>query len=195
VALQLHPRGQQHAQHAEQVGGVEAAQQPAADRARSPRRFDLQAQAALGEIEPVARDLALAQPVPEHVDARAVERGRQLAPEGVVQIDHGVLEARPMEQLRLGRAVAAHAAVVIQVISRKIGEQRGGERHAVHPAQVEPMGGDFHRDAPGAAREQVCHFFLQRDRVGCGVSGGCKRAGKADPQRADDCRGTTQIAQ
>ena len=55
-----------------------------------------------------------------------------------------------MEQPRLGSAVSLHGPVIVEMIARKIGEQRGLEGHAVHPALVEPVGGDFHRYAARA---------------------------------------------
>ncbi len=102
--------------------------------------------------------------------------------EAIVQVDHGMLQTGPVEQPGFGGAVALHGPVIVQVIARKIGEQRVRESHTVHPALVEPVGGDFHGDAARALRSsQSARCFLHRDRVRRGVRGRRSSPGKPIP--------------
>jgi hypothetical protein len=48
----------------------------------------------------------------------------------VVQVDDGGFQARPLEQLQLGRFVAVHVAVVVEVVARQVGEHGDVEMHA-----------------------------------------------------------------
>ena len=110
----------------------------------------------LRQVQPVARR---SRPCPSRSRARSRASGRATrassSAEAVVEIDHGVLQAGPVKQPRLGRAVALHGAVVVEVVARKIGEQRGRRRlDAVHPALVEAVGGDFHRDTVRACAQR-----------------------------------------
>jgi hypothetical protein len=54
----------------------------------------------------------------------AVAQRGQFTPAGVVEIADRQAQARPGEQPRLGLRVVRHAAVVIEMIARQIGEHR-----------------------------------------------------------------------
>ncbi len=76
---------------------------------------------------------------------RRVQRRQQVAAERVVEIDHRRLQPRRGEQARLGRAVAGHVAVVIQMIAGEIGEHRHVEVHRIDAALVQRVRTHFHR--------------------------------------------------
>src|SRR5207248_10535510 len=69
----------------------------------------------------------------------AGEPARELAAEGVVEVQYGGLQSVEQEKLRLRFAVRLHGAVVIEVIVREIGEKRAGKSHTVHPSLYQTM--------------------------------------------------------
>ena len=58
--------------------------------------------------------------------------------------------AGAFEKQLLGGEVALHVAMEIQMIARQVGEDRGVEVEAVHAAQRQGVGGDFHGDVRAA---------------------------------------------
>ena len=89
----------------------------------------------------------------------AADRVEQLATERIVQVHRRGAQARPVEQPRLGRAIAGHVAVVVQVIAGEVGEHAHVEMHAIHAALVERVRGHFHRHR---LRAFVAQFGEQR---------------------------------
>ena len=74
-------------------------------------------------------------------EARRGSAGGERAPNGIVDVDDAVPgEIRPGKQPRLGRAVGLHAAVVVEMIARQVGEGRGVKAHARDPRLVERVG-------------------------------------------------------
>jgi len=102
----------------------------------------------------------------------------ELPAESVVDIDHPRHQVVSREQPRLGRAVAVHRAVIVEMIAREIGEHRGVEPHGAHARLVERMRGDFHRHVRGAFAAQLFQSALHRNRVT-----GSQRA-RGEPVRA-----------
>src|SRR3954467_1031548 len=91
----------------------------------------------------------------------------------------------PMEQACLGAAVLLHVSVIVEMIVREIGEQRGPEGRAVHPALVEAVGGNLHCKMRRALCDETSNLLLQADRVRCGMRGLRERSGKTIAQRPD----------
>ena len=69
----------------------------------------------------------------------------QFTAKRIIQIHRGRTQPRPLQQLALGRAVVGHVAVVIQMITREIGEHRNIKMHAIHAPLIECMRRHFHR--------------------------------------------------
>jgi hypothetical protein len=78
----------------------------------------------------------------------------QLAAEGVVDVDHARLQVRTCEQARLRVAVVLHAAVVVEVVARQVGERGGPKAHGADARLIERVRGHFHRDARRPAAPQ-----------------------------------------
>ncbi|MNR06992.1 hypothetical protein D3C85_1230920 [compost metagenome] len=64
----------------------------------------------------------------------------QLATELVIQVDHPAAQVRPGEQTCLGLGISLHAAVVIQVVARKVGHDRNIERQRRNAALIQGVG-------------------------------------------------------
>ena len=188
-------RGHHHTQHAQQIADIEAANQPALQPGATPWRAQLGSQPVARERHIVGGDIAVADAVTDHPRAGAIHAQRELAAECIVEIDDRVHQARPMEQRGLGGAVAPHVAVIVEMIARQIGEQRGVEAGPVDAPLVERMRGDFHRDRLRATRTAASQLGLQGNRIGRGVGGAFQRAGKAVAKRADDGGRTPASAQ
>ncbi|CFU52137.1 Uncharacterised protein [Bordetella pertussis] len=73
-----------------------------------------------------------------------LQRGRQGRQQpfagGIVRIDDGGLQVRPLEQRRLGLLVALHGAVVIEMIARQVGKTRHRDADMVQPALLDADG-------------------------------------------------------
>ena len=142
-------------------------------RARSPAGLQVQVQpdgccAHLGHADPAGTRLH-----PELVRRRehdALERRLetlgQAPPELLPHVDDGPAQSRPMEQSRLGRAVGLETAVIVEVIARQVGEDRGVEAHAGDAILVERVRGhlEAHRGCARVAR--LGEATLQAHRVG-----------------------------
>ena len=135
---------QQDTEHAEQVRSVERADQTRVDLALAPRRLDREgeARAARGEVR--ADDVCGPEAVGQYLAAAAARRVDQALTERIVGVDHAEAQARPGEELRFRRAVRGHRSVVIEMIARKVGEQRDVEGDAVDASLIEPVRGDLH---------------------------------------------------
>jgi hypothetical protein len=113
---------------------------------------------------------------------------RQLAAKGIVDVDDARGEARPIEQLRLGRRVGFHRAVVVQMIAREIGESGRVETHAADARLIERVRGNLHRDACRAVRAQLRELPVNAHRVRRRVRALRQRARLSESERADVAR-------
>ena len=118
----------------------------------------------------------------------------------VVQVDHGVLQARPVEQDGLGGFVIRFVAVVVQVVARQVGEDRHVEMHAVEAALVQADGGRFDGQRHGAVGMHLLQLACQQHRVRRGVAGFVELhfatgAEHAHAQRADHGGGFADFGQ
>ncbi len=86
---------------------------------------------------------------------------------GVVDVHHGGAQAGPVEQGALGQPVVGHAAVVVQVVLREVGEQR----HADPRARQAVLGQANRRGLDGAgAKPRSANWRKARcRRTGSGV--------------------------
>ncbi len=107
----------QRADHAQQVGDIELADQRHHDRRARRALVDAKGQAAI-VVAKVARPQAgrTARRDRPDVDGAGRERGRELDALLVVEVDHRRLQPGPGEELRLGAPVGRHVAVVVEVV-------------------------------------------------------------------------------
>ena len=119
----------------------------------------------------------------------AFEFGAKLLPECVVGIDNGVLQALPMKQPCFDCAVFFHAVVVVQMVTRQVGEHGGAEGRAVDAVLVEPVAGHFHGNTGCAVLLELAQQGLQGNGVGRGVRGGLQAAPIAVADCADNGAG------
>ena len=151
-----------HGGHPGDVGEVEAPAQAALDIDRPPRGGDARHDAG---VEAARRRRAH---LGRGVDGEAERAGLlgEAAAELVVEVGGpgrvGPLGLGAGEQAPLGGEVVLHVRVVVEVVARQVGEERGGEAGAGHPALGERVGGDLHR-----ARRvpRVAHAGEQRLQV------------------------------
>ena len=94
-----------------------------------------------------------------------VRVAQQRAPECIVCIDDRMLQLRPREQLGLRSGVALERAVIVQVIARQVGEDRGIEAHAIDTMLVERMRRHFHRETSHACVAQFGELTVHRDGI------------------------------
>ena len=57
----------------------------------------------------------------------------------VIHVDYAGLQAFILEQSALGLSVCLHTAVIIQVVTGKIGKQRDAERYTCHSILVQAL--------------------------------------------------------
>ena len=101
-----------------------------------------------------------------------VQLARQLSGQfhalGVIQIQHGGLQTRPVEQLALGRPVGVHAAVIVQMILGEIGEQGHADGGAVQAMLFQADAGGLDGAGAEALLGHAAKALLQQHRVrGC----------------------------
>ena len=94
-----------------------------------------------------------------------------------------------MEQPCFDCAVFFHAAVVVQMVARQVGEHGGAEGRAVNAVLVKPVAGHFHGNTGRAVLLESAQQGLQGNGVGCGVRGGLQAAPIAVADRADNGAG------
>ena len=183
--LQGHVGAHEHPEHAEQVCRIESADQTAAQERRTPRGGDFEFQATGGKVQTMAGDIGLAESVAEHVDARSVNRFHELATEPVIDVDDRMLQVRQLEELRLGGAIVFHGLVIVEVVARKIREQRHIELDAVDAPLVDAVRRHLHGATSCAASTQRGQPQLQRNRIRRGIDRDIQFPGKSASQRAD----------
>ena len=87
------------------------------------------------------------------------ERGGELDPLRIVEVDHRGAQARPGEELRLGLPVGDHVAVVVEVVLGEVGEHR----HR-HPGAGEAVLGDADRRRLDRAAREAARRRSRRAR-------------------------------
>ena len=184
----------QAGQRRQQVARIEAAEQRAFQHTAAPWRHDLQAHAVDIQLEPaadhplrrVARLAGFAlEPVGHGGNARrdAVE---QRTPERVIGVDHGIAQAVAVEQLALGMRIGLDIAVIVEVITRQVGQHGNVEIDAAHPGLVHGMRGDLGDHAAGTLAVHVEQCLLDGQRVRGGVRADTQFVVQAVADRADD---------
>ena len=118
--------------------------------------------------------------------ARLVRLRRQLTAEGVIEVDHPATQIWPGEQLGLGCAISLHAAVVIEVITRQVGEHRNVELQCGDTALVQTMGRHFHGHGAGTGLLERRESGLHADRIGRCVLALLQRAMETVAQSTND---------
>jgi len=118
------------------------------------------------------------------IQRTAFQLSMQLGACGVVHIDDGGLQTGPAEESALGQPVVGHAAVVVQVVLREVGEDGGVDLRAVEPG----LGQSNRRGLDGTGTEALRHKLgkraMQPHRVGRGHAGGGQRGRHSHSQSA-----------
>src|SRR5262249_55067994 len=142
----------QAAEHAERIGKIEGPDMR--ERNFSACRFGFYSYALFSN--PFRKEIRRSRnAVTQCVCARSL---RELAAEGIVEVEHRGLEPCLLEELRLRFPVGCHGAVVVEVVLREVGEERAVEGDAVDAALVEAVRRHFHRRG---ARALVPEFLEQ----------------------------------
>ena len=199
--VERHTQRAQAADHRQQVARVVLADQPTrhVDAFRAFVERERQAAIAIAEPARAQPRFALDRIGPQVEVAAGTQRIGELGALLVVDVDHRRLQPRPAEQLHLGIPVGLHAAVVIQVVAREVGE----ERHH-HPRTRHALLDDADRRGLDRARgvaevDEAAEGAVQQHRVGgrqagefdavAFIGGGRTDARRlADAQRADHTR-------
>ncbi len=127
----------------------------------------------------------------------------------VVDVDHRRLQAHPAEQQALGGPVVVHAAVVVEVVAREVGEEGDLDARAREALFDDADRAGLDRAGGEAVIGHATERGLQQYRVGCRQAGGldgpvlrgvarCDRHGQrrhADAQRADEAGAPAQQVQ
>ena len=113
----------------------------------------------------------------------------------VVDVEHRRAQAGPAEQLALGQPVGVHAAVVVQVVAREVGEQRDVDQRRIQPVFVQADGRGFERAGGKTGVGKTAEGGVQRHRVGRGQAGEVHRAGLTNAQRTDHAAAPAQRRQ
>jgi hypothetical protein len=90
----------------------------------------------------------------------------------VVDVDHRRAQARPVEERTLGGPVGSHAAVVVEMVAREVGEQRDVDVRLVQAAFGDADGRRFQRAGRKALIDEAPEGSVQRDGVRGGQPGG-----------------------
>jgi len=180
-------QGVQHPGDSKQIVKIEAADQCRVHRGKLAADAQHEHQALAAGFDRVRRDHCLGMATRTGPNARHRRRkaAKQLRSERVIEVDHRRRQPGPVEQLRLGSAVARHVAVVIEVIATEIGEHGQREAHRVDASLFERMRGNFHRDMAGALRPHVVEQTMHLQHVRRGALAGRQRAVQARPERTD----------
>ncbi len=93
------------------------------------------------------------------------------------------------KQPLLGGAVLGQVAVVVEVVTRQIGEGGGGDRHAVEAKLGEPVTGRLDRHMLDALADQCGEIAVEPDGVGCRQRAGATAGRRRHSQRAEARRG------
>ena len=173
---QRHAQRPQRAQHAHQVVDVVVTHQRGADgdALGALAHHPLQALVGVADVGGPQACIAPAGHGPGVQPAR-LGLGHQFAGAWVVGLNHRRPQAGPVEQGGLGLPVGLHAAVVVEVILREIGEHGDADGGAVQA----PLGDADGRGLDGAGAHPRVHQLakapLQQHRIGGGHAGGLQR--------------------
>ena len=92
---------------------------------------------------------------------------RQAGAVRIVDVDHCAAQARPAKQRSLGLPVLGHAAVVIQVVLREIGEDGAADLGANQAPFGQTDGRGFDGAGLQAGLDKLAKALLQQHRIGC----------------------------
>ena len=113
----------------------------------------------------------------------------QLGAEFIVKIDDCRAQAGPGEQLFLGGGIRLHAAVIVEMIAREVGENGDVNTHAVHPAFFNTDRAGFQGAGRRAGTTKLGEIAHQRRRFRGGETSFDQGIGKTGTERPDDGAG------
>ena len=120
---------------------------------------------------------------PQIQTATLRELTSQCRSDGIVQVDHGSRQARPVEQRALGPPVRLHAAVEVEVILGEIGKDCGVYLCGIQTALHQTDGRGLHRTGFHALIDHVAQTRLKQDRIGGGQTRGYQSMAAITRQR------------
>ena len=113
----------------------------------------------------------------------------QLQTKFVVEVDDGSTQMRPVEQLFLGVSVGFHRAVVVEMVTRKVGEYRDIDPRPVHPPFLDADRTGLQGTGSGVMGTEVGQIAHQGRRFRRGEAGFGQRIREPGTQRTDDRAG------
>ena len=172
-----------HGGHREEVRDVVATEQRRDDLRTAIRQDEVEALPRGGCRQVLGTHVALSDAVGN--DAPGRSPGNHAGAGLIVKIDHCAAQARPREEPLLGRRVGFHASVVIEVVTREVGEDGDIDTRAVQAPLLDAdrtrLEGTGRCTLIGEAGEQT----HQGGRLGGREPGLDETAGEAGAQRAD----------
>ena len=135
------------------------------------------------------------QRVADDVHAVAGSHACEPAPERIVQVDDGMAQRRPREELRLRRAVAGERPVIVEMVAREIGEERHVEGDTRQPVLHEADRRNLQADGLCAGTHEPRERAMQPQRIRCRIRRRPQPSRCPVAQRADRRTGTTGCAQ
>src|SRR3546814_1599987 len=121
--------------------------------------------------------------------ARLALLAGQHAAKGIVEVDYPTAQPGHLEQARLGSTISIHAAVVIEVVPRQIGEHGDIEIQGRDAPLIETMRRHFHRYRASTLLFEVRQCRLHADGVRRGVASQFQLSVESGAKRADDSAG------
>ena len=106
------------------------------------------------------------------VDRTALQLLGQQSALHVIDVDDGRLQTGPSKQSGLGRPIARHVAVVVQMVLGEVGEHGHADAGAVQAVLGQTDGRGFDGAVRHATLGELPELALQQHRVGCGHAGG-----------------------
>ena len=95
----------------------------------------------------------------------------------------------PGKKPRLGREIAVHIVVIIQMILGQVGENPHFHGQSGQPLLSQRVGGDLHDHILHAVGDHAAHDLVQTETIGRGHGRGQGRAGPGNMHRADETGG------
>ena len=115
---------------------------------------------------------------------------------GIRGIQHGSLQTRPSKKKSFGLAVRFHRLVVIQMITRQIGEYTHFKVRSLHAPLIEPNGTRFHHKTLGTGLFKILEDPLQRGCIRrCQMRSRDLPSGEEDTDCTDDAGRRAQSGQ
>lgn len=187
----------QRAGHGQQVIHVETAQQRRVHRVRRFADVQRKLDSVVIELQILRLHRGTGLRTRAHADGAQcrIQRRKQRAAEGVVQVHDRCAQPGACEQLGLGRTVLRHVAVIIEMVAGEIGEHRHVELHRIHAALIECMRTDFHRHRLRAGIAQLRELGVGLQHQRRGEAGRHRSAVQAHAQRANGAGGGAEQRQ